>query len=100
MDTLQVHSEEDILHSMLRWVKHDEENRKIHLPVLVSRCLRIQLLYKDSVKNLTEMYPDIHSLGVIPLIQDKERDQIGGRERPRGVTSLLMCAGGDTRVMQ
>lgn len=99
MDTLQVRSEEDILYSILRWVMHDEEKRKSHLPDLISNCLRVQLLYKDSVNKLPDLYPDIHSLRVIEMIQDKLKNGTGVTERSRGIINLLMCAGGDTRVI-
>lgn len=79
---------------------HDEEKRKSHLPDLISNCLRVQLLYKDSVNKLPDLYPDIHSLRVIEMIQDKLKNGTGVTERSWGIINLLMCAGGDTRVIQ
>ncbi|XP_062621476.1 gigaxonin-like [Saccostrea cucullata] len=98
-DTLKVQTEGDILDSIIRWVKHDEENRRGHLSDLINNCLRVQLLSESTLQGLVEMYPDIHNFGIQEMIQNKLQCQNGATDKPRGVTNVLVCAGGDSRVI-
>ena len=49
-DDLVVASEEDVFHTIVRWVSHDSENRACHFTELFS-CIRLQSMPKDVLLN-------------------------------------------------
>ena len=55
-DKVAVDSEEEVLAAVLRWVKHDPEDRKAELPALLS-CVRFGLLSETVIETLLLQEP-------------------------------------------